>query len=356
MKAALLGFKQSGKSTLFGAISGKAPPLSGSPKTEEAIVAVPDARIDWLTALYRPRKTAYATVDCLDLPGLSFTDPSERVLSRRLIAEAKGVDMFVLVVRSFSDPAVPPYRGETSPLRDLKELQSELLIADLELVTTRIERLEEQIKKGAKSQDKDRAESAVHKRLEQSLEEERPVSQVELTVQEEEIIRPLGLLTRKPIMVVLNVDEGRIGQKLDLGTAIADSIPIVPLCAKLEQDLARLDPSSRREFMRDLGIQESAGERFISGCYSAMGLISFFTVGEDEVRAWPIRKGTLALDAAGKIHSDIKRGFIRAETMAYDDLKALGHERAVKAAGKMRLEGKTYPVRDGDIISFRFNV
>ena len=356
MKAALLGLMQSGKSTIFSAISGKAIPMAGLNAIEEAIVPVPDERLLWLEELYQPKKRVHATMDVLDLPGFSFTDEHGRTAARRLIGQIRTVDMLVLVVRAFEDPSVPPYRNSVSPKRDLAELQTELLLADLELVTTRIEKLEKQVTKPTKTQAQDKAELALQKRLQEAIEAEKPISSVVQTEDELTIIKSLGFLTLKPMAVVINVGENDLAKTFDLGEVMGGSVPVVTMCAKLEHELAQLDEESRATFMSDLGIKESAAEKFVKICYSALGLISFLTVGSDEVRAWPIRKGTIAVDAAGKVHSDIKRGFIRAETMAYDDLKTLGDEKAVKAAGKMRLEGKEYVVKDGDIINFRFNV
>jgi len=356
MKAALLGLMQSGKSTIFSAISGKAIPMAGLNAIEEAIVPVPDERLLWLEELYQPKKRVHATMDVLDLPGFSFTDEHGRTAARRLIGQIRTVDMLVLVVRAFEDPSVPPYRNSVSPKRDLAELQTELLLADLELVTTRIEKLEKQVTKPTKTQAQDKAELALQKRLQEAIEAEKPISSVVQTEDELTIIKSLGFLTLKPMAVVINVGENDLAKTFDLGEVMAGSVPVVTMCAKLEHELAQLDEESRATFMSDLGIKESAAEKFVKICYSALGLISFLTVGSDEVRAWPIHKGTIAVDAAGKVHSDIKRGFIRAETMAYDDLKSLGDEKAVKAAGKMRLEGKEYVVKDGDIINFRFNV
>jgi GTP-binding protein YchF len=356
MKAALLGLMQSGKSTIFSAISGKAIPMAGLTVIEEAIVPVPDERLLWLEKLYKPQKRVHATMDVLDLPGFSFTDEHGRTAARRLIGQIRTVDMLVLVVRAFEDPSVPPYRNSVNPKRDLAELQMELLLADLELVTTRIEKLEKQVTKPTKTQAQDKAELALQKRLQEAIEAEKPISSVVQTEDELTIIKSLGFLTLKPMAVVINVGEKDLEKTFDLGEVMGGAVPVVTMSAKLERELAQLDEESRATFMSDLGIKESAAEKFVTICYSALGLISFLTVGSDEVRAWPIRKGTIAVDAAGKVHSDIKRGFIRAETMAYDDLKTLGDEKAVKAAGKMRLEGKEYIVKDGDIINFRFNV
>ena len=356
MKVALLGLLQAGKSTILASLSGKAIPPPGSTNIEEAIVPVPDERLDWLTEHYKPKKTTHATIDCLDLPGFNFLDDHGRSAARRLINHIRTVDMLVLVVRAFEDPSVPPYRNTVDPARDLAELQTELLLADLELVATRIERLEKQLKKPLKTQPHDEAELALQKKLQQTIEAEKPISSAVETDADLELIKSLGFLTLKPMAVAVNVGEDQLDAKFDFTGLLDGSIPVTTLCAKLEYELSQLDPDSRRDFMTDLGITESAAANFARSCYSAMGLISFLTVVSDELRAWPIKQGTTALDAAGKVHTDIKRGFIRAETFAFEDLKDLGDEKALKAAGKIRLEGKEYVVQDGDIINFRFNV
>ncbi len=356
MKTALLGLVQSGKSTIFSAISGKAIPAMGVIAIEEAIVPVPDERLIWLEGLYKPKKTVRATIDVLDLPGFSFTDDHGRTAARKLIGQIRTVDMLVMVIRAFDDPSVPPYRNKVDPKRDLLELQTELLLSDLELVTTRIEKLEKQVMRPTKTIAQDKVELALQKRLQEAIESEKPISSAIQNEDELNIIKSLGFLTLKPMALVVNVGENQLDRTFDLGQVMGGEIPVVSMCAKLEHELAQLDEESRAVFKADLGITESAAEKFVKICYSALGLISFLTVGPDEVRAWPIHQGTIAWDAAGKVHSDIKRGFIRAETMAYDDLKQLGDEKAVKAAGKMRLEGKEYVVKDGDIINYRFNV
>ncbi len=356
MKVALLGLMQSGKSTIFSAISGRKIAPSGTAAIEEAMVQVPDERLDWLTSFYKPKKTTYATIDCLDLPGFNLADEHGRAAARRLIGQIRTVDLLILVLRAFENPAVPPYRNRIDPAVDLTELRTELLLSDLELVTTRIEKLEKQISKPTKTQPHDKAELALQKRLQETIEAEKPISSAVKSEEEREIIKSLGFLTLKPIVVTVNVGENQLEKKFDFASGIDASVPVVSLCAELEYELAQLDAESRREFMADLGITESAKARFVKSCYSALGLISFLTVVSDELRAWPIKQGTVALDAAGKVHSDIKRGFIRAEVFSFNDLKTLGSEKAVKAAGKVRLEGKDCVVHDGDIINFRFNV
>ena len=356
MKVALLGLLQSGKSTIFSAVSGKAIPPIGSTSIEEAIVRVPDERLDWLREYYKPKKTTRATIDCLDLPGFNFTDEHGRAAARRLINQIRTVELLVLVVRAFENPTVPPYRNTVDLARDLAELKTELLLADFELVATRIEKLEKQVNKPTKTQTHDKAELALQKKLQETIESESPISTAIETDAERQMIRSLGFLTLKPMAVAVNVGEEQFGNKLDFSGTIDSSVPVVKICAKLEHELAQLDSESRAEFMAEMGIGESAASKFVKSCYSALGLISFLTVGSDEVRAWPIRQGTIALDAAGKVHTDIKRGFIRAETFAFDSLKEYGNEKALKAAGKIRLEGKEYVVQDGDVINFRFNV
>jgi len=356
LKVALLGLLQSGKSTILSAISGKKIPPIGSTAIEEAIVPVPDERLDWLTEYYKPKKTTYATVDCLDLPGFNFTDEHGRSAARRLINQIRTVELLVLVVRSFEDSAVPAYRNKVNPARDLAELKTEMLLADLELVATRIEKLEKQVHKPTKTQSQDKAELALQEKLQQAIESEKPISSAIETETERELIKSLGFLTLRPIVAAVNVSEDQLNEKFDFSGEIDGSVPLIAMCAKLEHELAQLDAESRAEFMADLGIAESAASKFVKSCYSALGLISFLTMSPDELRAWPIKQGTIAHDAAGKVHTDMKRGFIRAETFAFDDLKEAGSEKALKAAGKIRLEGKDYIVQDGDIIKFRFNV
>ncbi len=356
MKVALLGLLQSGKSAIFASISGKPIPPVGSITIEEAMVPVPDERLDWLTGYYKPKRTNHATIDCLDVPGFNFSDEHGRAAARRLMNQIRTSDCFVLVVRAFESPAVPPYRNSINPARDLADLKTELLLADLELVATRIEKLEKQIHKPTKTQEHDKAELALHKKLQQTIEAEKPISSAIETDAEREMIKSLGFLTLKPMAVAVNVGENQLEAKFDFIDHIESSVPVVTICAKLEFELSQLDADSRAEFMADLGVTESAISKFVNSCYSALGLISFITVVSNEIRAWPIRKGTIAHDAAGKVHTDIKRGFIRAETFSFDDLKEHGSEKALKAAGKIRLEGKDYVVQDGDVINFRFNV
>ncbi len=346
MKVALLGLMQSGKSTLFSAISGKPMLPAGTTNIEQAVVASPDERLEWLTQVYNPKKTVYATIECLDVPGLSFADDHGRAAARRLIDQIRTVDMIALVIGAYEDSA--------NPARDLTDLRTELLLTDLAVISTRIEKLEKEVHKPTKTQAHDKAELELHKKLQAAIESEKPIRSVIANDAELEMVRALGFLTLKPMVVAVNIGEGATEQKLEISGDT--STPVINICAKLEYELSQLDAESKQQFMADLGITESAAGKFVHACFKSLGLISFLTVGPDEVRAWPIKQGTTAHDAAGKVHSDIKRGFIRAETFAYSDIKQLGDEKAIKSAGKFRLEGKEYVVRDGDIINFRFNV
>jgi GTP-binding protein YchF len=353
MQAAVIGLLQSGKSTLVSAISGKHMPHAGTTAIEEAIVSVPDERVDWLAELHKSKKVTHATIDCLDVPGFSFADEHGRAAARRYLQQIRTVDMLVLVVRAFEDVSIG---GKADPGAEFTELRTELLLADLELVAKRIENLEKQMKKPGKSQQYDKAELALHQKLQATIEKEKPISTAIETDEEMEMVKSLGFLTLKPMVATINVSEDRLQEKIDLGSAADEHIPMVQVCAKLAFELSQLDEQSKADFMKDMSISESAVSKFVRSCYEALGLISFLTAAPNEARAWPVRRGTAALEAAGKVHSDIQRGFIRAETVSFADLKELGSEKAVKAAGKVRLEGKDYIVQDGDVILFRFNV
>ncbi|HAL44364.1 MAG: hypothetical protein A2Y12_15745 [Planctomycetes bacterium GWF2_42_9] len=352
MKTAFIGITGSGKSTLLAAVSGRKLAQTGVSQIEEVIAKVPDERLDWLRDLYKPKKNVPATIDCLDVPGLSFADDHTRASARKLLGNVRTMDLLVLVIRAFDNAGMKP-----EPMKELSNLMTEILLADLELVETRIANLEKQVSKPSKDQAKQKMELAFQLRLREAIENEKPLKAAIQSAEEVELVKPLGFLTLKPMVVVFNTPESESSQSFDTKGVIDPSIPVISVCANIEYEISQLDDEeSKKEFMKDLGLTESAAKKLVRSCYSALGLIDFFTVGEDETRAWSILAGTSALDAAGKIHSDIKRGFIRAETISYADLQQYGDEKAVKAAGKFRLEGKTYIVQDGDIMNFRFNV
>ncbi|MBU1259598.1 MAG: DUF933 domain-containing protein [Planctomycetes bacterium] len=351
MKTAFLGITGSGKSTLLAAVSGRQMGQPGAAQIEEVIAKVPDERLDWLFNLYKPKKNVPATIDCIDLPGVSFTDDHTRAAARRLLNQVRTSELLVLVIRAFDNAGI-----KAEPLKELSELMTEILLADLELVETRIEKLEKQVNKPSKDQARQKAELEIQLKLRQTIEAEKPLKTAIANDLELEIVKPLGFLTLKPIVVVFNTAESNPAQSFDTAGIIDSTVPVISVCAEIEYEISQLDEKSRIDFMKDLGINEPAIKKFVKSCYSSLGFITFLTFGDEQTRAWQIKAGMTAVDAAGKIHSDIARGFIRAETMHFDDLKKLGDEKAVKAAGKVRLEGKNYVVQDGDVILFRFNV
>lgn len=271
MKAALIGLPQSGKSTILSAISGKASHHAGVAAIEDAVVPVPDERLNWLTELYKPKKTTTGTIDCLDLPGFNFSDEHGRTAARRNINQIRTVDLLVLVVRAFENTAVPIYRDTINPSRDLDELKTELLLADLELVTTRIENLEKQANKPTKTQSQDKLELALQKRLQEAIESGKPISSAVQSEADRETIKSLAFLTFKPVVIAVNVGENQLGKKFDFSGLFDKTVPVIEICANLEYELSQLDAASKKDFMADLGISESAVSKFVNSCYSASG-------------------------------------------------------------------------------------
>ena len=357
MQVALVGLIQSGKSSLFSAVAeGHVHSDAGlAHHVDKAVVKVPDSRLEKLSEIFKPKKTTPATIEFLDLPGLSFIDEPGRHDARRTVANARQADMLVIVLRNFESDSVALYRDRIDPQKDLDELKSELFLADLESVANRIEKLEKAANKPTKTQQQDKHELELMRRYSETLENIQPLSTVIESPEEEKFVRSFGFLTMKPILIVLNVNEDKIDQPADI-TAEQAGGDVLVLSASLEAELAALDSEERGAFLEDMGIKEIVRDRLIRICYRSVNLISFLTVGADEVRAWTIPADCPAVEAAGAVHSDIQRGFIRAETVQYDDFIAAGDMKAAKAAGKVRLEGKTYAVKDGDIINFRFNV
>jgi GTP-binding protein YchF len=321
------------------------------------IARVPDPRIEGLAKLYSPRKKTPATVEYVDVPGVQKGEGSALVDLPAL----RGVDALVHVVRAFESDVAPHPDGSVDPLRDARMLDLELVLADLQAVDKRIERLDASIKKANRPEDI--AERAVFAGLKEALESERPLRAVELGEEERRRLRNYSFLSEKPLLIVVNLgEEGIRGSESFLassGLKAHAAQPGVALClvsATIEAEMAELGPEDARAFREDLGLQEPGLDRVIRTSYDLLGLISFLTAGEDECRAWTIRKGTRAQVAAGTIHSDIERGFIRAEVVPYDDLIAAGSLAVCRERATLRLEGKDYIVRDGDVINFRFNV
>lgn len=353
LSCGIVGLPLVGKTTLFNLLTrleAESSPYAG--KTNTGIAPVPDARLDFLAQLYRPRKVVPAALKVIDVPGLVPGSGSA------FLSAVREADALIHVVRAFQNPEVPHIKEEISPLRDLDMVNMELFVADLQMVENRLERLARQKKiKGEHLREKEALE-----RCRQLLELEMPLSSGDLTEGEWEAIKHMEFLTLKPMMVVVNLDERQLAvnhypDKEGIENyCLQKGIPLLEICLALEREIFALEPEERQIFLREMGIEEPGVNLLIKALYRRLGLISFFTVGENEVRAWTIKEGTDAKSAAGKIHSDMERGFIRAEVVNFQVLKELGDMGRVKEKGLLRLEGKEYKVKDGDIIHFRFNV
>jgi GTP-binding protein YchF len=360
VKVGIIGVSSSGKSTLFQLLTGAvAPPPGGRPEPRLGVARVPDPRVDALAGLYKPRKKTPATVEYVDVPGVAKGEGSALVDLPAL----RGVDALVHVVRAFESESVPHPDGSVDPLRDAKMLELELILADLGMAERRLERLEANIKKAHRAEDV--AERELFGKLKGALEAEQPLREVVpgLTDDERKRLRSYSFLSEKPLIVVVNMAEaevrdaaGHLERRGLPAFASAPGMALVPVSAPIEAEMAQLSSEDAQAFREDLRLEEPGLDRVIRASYALLGLISFLTAGEDECRAWTIRKGTRAQAAAGAIHSDIERGFIRAEVVAFDDLMAAGSLPACRERGTLRLEGKDYAVRDGDVINFRFNV
>jgi hypothetical protein len=356
MRVVLAGPLQSGKTSLFEAVAragGSHVDLSRGDQPHLAVVKVPDPRLDWLAEQHKPRKITHAELEFLDLPGFDLTDEAGRTRAKAHWPALRQSDMLVWVLRAFPDETVAAYRGRIDPQADARELLGEALFADLDQVANRIAKLETAVRKPTARQKDQLRELELMKRLAAALEAETPVAKAVASEAEAKLLGGFAFLTHKPMLAVRNCSEQDAAQE---GPETLESLPCMQLSARIEAELSRMPPEERAEFMADLGLAQSACDRLVRVCFHRMNLISFFTVCPDECRAWQISAGADAVTAAAAIHSDIARGFIRAETVHYDDLRAAGNEKTAKAAGKVRLEGKEYKVRDGDVIYFRFNV
>jgi hypothetical protein len=361
MKFGLLGFPKVGKTTLFNLLTGAHVAVdkyaAGKLQPNIGVARVPEPRLDRLTGMFNPRKTTYAHFDLLDIQGLQKGEAKDSLS----LQEMRNVDAIAHVVRGFVDPEIVHSEGAIDPKRDIELMETELLLADHEVAQRRMQRLELNLKK-MKNKD-DELELPIMKRCLDALERERPIRDLDLQPGELKKIRGFAFLTAKPLLIIVNMDEAdapRIGAFVeDLGLQERAARPHTGLCAilaKVEEEIAGLGPADVREFLEDLGLRETARDRVIQAAFGLLGLIQFFTVGEDECRAWPIREGLKAPGAAGTIHSDFERGFIRAETVAYAALVECGSLAAAREKALLRSEGKDYVVKDGDVINFRFNV
>jgi GTP-binding protein YchF len=358
LRAAFVGFPASGKTTLFQLMTSVHDTPRGRTDVTVGISKVPDERLDTLTAMYKPRKRVPATVEFTEAAGA-------RTGAHALVDVAgyKNADALVHVVRAFRDEAVPHPSGSIDSARDAQAMEDELILADLGVAERRLERLEKDLKK-ARSPELERERDLVQ-RCKTALEGGRPLRALELTGDDLKRLRGFQFLSAKPLLLVINLDEADLGnvganveraaQATGLSSFLAHAnTKAVPVCARIELEISQLKGSDAKAFLADLGLQESGLDRVIRTTYDLLGYISFFTVGDDECRAWSIARGTPAQAAASEIHSDIARGFIRAEVVAYDALVARGSMAACREHGEVRLEGKEYIVRDGDIINFRF--
>ncbi|MBI3932526.1 MAG: redox-regulated ATPase YchF [Acidobacteria bacterium] len=358
MKVGIVGVGSSGKSTLFGLLTGTAAaPPSGRPEARVGVARVPDRRVDRLSEMYQPKKKTHAAVEYVDVPGVAKGSGAALVDLPAL----RGIDALVHVVRAFDSDVAPHPDGSVDALRDAKMLELELILADLGTVERRLERLDAAIKKANRAEDV--AERATFLRMREHLEAERPLRELDVSEEERRRLRGYALLSEKPMLLVVNMAEDRVRESESFvassglsGFAARPGLALCPVAAPIEAEIAHLPPEDARAFLADLGLAEPGLDRVIRTSYALLGLLSFLTAGEDECRAWTIRKGTKAQQAAGTIHSDIERGFIRAEVVAFDDLVAAGSLAACRERGTLRLEGKDYVVRDGDVINFRFNV
>lgn len=357
MDLAIIGLPLSGVTTVFNALTGRHEDTHAYAKPGElnvAVVKVPDPRLDFLAELYEPKKVVHASIEYIEVPGLFSAGSGGASAEAGAVATVRDCDATVKVLRAFDADDAPNPRGENDPVRDLRDINDELLMLDLSVIEKRVKRLRKDVRKPTPEQDQNKVELAALERCLAGLEEGQELRDIHLTEPEEKLLRGYGFLTIQPSIHVVNMNESDVGRGVLPADLPADNS--LAFCAELEEELSELPPADRKEFLDDLGIDELARDRFIRMSYDLLGLISFFTHNESEVRAWTLKKGSTALDAAGTIHSDLARGFIRAEVINADDLRQDGSEREARAHGHTKSEGRDYVVQDGDVITVRFNV
>ncbi|HFE65534.1 redox-regulated ATPase YchF [candidate division KSB1 bacterium 4484_188] len=362
MEIGIIGLPFSGKTTLFSTLTGLntgTTHTTGKIEVHRGMVKVPDLRLDRLTEIFKPKKQVNATIEYLEVGGVEKEAAKGKGFDPRFLAVLKNTDVLCHVVRAFEDEVFPHPEGSINTLRDVQIVETEFILSDLTIVENRISRLEKQIQK-VKS-DEDIRQLALLKKCRDFLEQERPLRDLEMSDDEKKQLRGFQFLSAKPLILVVNYSEADIVRETEMLASLAEyagkpHVEVTGLCAKVEYEISQLADDDRQVFLEELGITEPALDKLIRKSYQILGLISFFTVGDDECRAWTIRRGTVAQAAAGEIHSDLERGFIRAEVVSFDRFIELGSLAKCREHGILRLEGKEYVVQDGDIITVRFNV